>query len=1530
MLACIRSGAKGKAINIGQIMACVGQNSVEGHRPTPAKGMRMLPSLTADDRSPYACGFVGNSYGIGLDPREFFFHAMGGREGIVDTAVKTSKTGYIHRRLQKALEAVSIQYDGTAREANGNIVQYVYGGDNCASEYLIKCKIPFVQHDDATIRRRYLDFDCPEGSGLLDDEADVQALEDEYTALVRIRDRVREARLTIFCDSDLSRDAHVPSDVSSLLRKMSILHGAAGGSAAAAAAEEDDDRDNNSSGSIVRPSRVVADVNALCHLLAQRAYTGMRPKGSSPRDATNDSAVLETCAVIRLTLTVKAVCADAQLTLPVWRSIIDRIDYEHARAAVNAGEMVGSVASEACAEPAMQMSIIGTDEIALALPPMDDRGQWETRHTAIGPWVDGIIAGARYMGLENIANLEISEDGRSINVLELEDAWVQSVDADGVMHYKRITGVTRHPPNGELVHITTEGGRKITATLTKSLLTRGSGKAGDVVVPIRGDLVEVGTPLPFIRDEIVRKDVSHLPSYRRVIERTPTRTVVEDNPPTAGDRILEGFFGGETVEWDPIASIERVPEAAHEFVYDLSVEGTKNFGLGNGLQARDTLNTFHLAGVASKNVTLGIPRFDEISMCTKTMRTPSMKLPLLGGIGATEKAARAYAAAIEYTMLCDVVESIGVVYDPDVDATVVDADAGLVALHRGAFPVALEGPAKHVIRIVLDRHKLTKRNLSPQNVGEAVQRYTSTQCAEVMASDASMRAWIIRVRLGNVSALVDRDGIQQSHARDIERSVVQTVQNELLNRVHIGGMQGLHGVTVSDHKSTVSVDVQRAHDAAAAEAAATTATAADGGCCESGAGWSVRDRLLERRARKSVTSGRAIAAGRGLYSSGERGDGGGGSGAIHTASYRAIETDGSCLADVLFVPGIDWRRAVSNDIYEVFEVFGIEAASHLLIHELYRVLSFDGTYINQRHLNMVVDWMTCRGKLTSISRHGLNRMNTGPIVRASFEETDTVILEAAAHGEKDFARGISACMTVGRKIPMGTGVVHVMETEAYTILRNESEKQLSHVKSKSVLRSTFSSHMARVAASAAAAAAAADSADGERGEEDNSDDNAWMFETDSEAEDDVWDDTMGGGNGGGAGGLTDAQIEAMRKQEIRDVLWNFNGGAFDEEERHRVLGQSAPRAVHFDATDTMPASRLCNVVVQSLQSGLRAPFVPLSPVMTPAHEDAPHLLATVAGCGESRTTTTTTTTPTTASASAATTGGGDNINNSAPMDTDTDTDAHVQMQAMQAMQTHDELERIAHNMDNDRRKDPASLDVNDSMVPRGKALMQRYGRSFVPLSPTMADLMVTSDQRKQRSVAAAAASAAAARRESSAGGGGAPLTALDQLGAQAGQQAQQQQAQQAQQAQQRQAHHQQAQQQQACRLPVVPRQIGLHLRTVIDRINVITPSPIFDHHGHVKIPGVRSVLSRFVLQPKPEPKPEPRPPARRGRPPRAKMSVTSRGGDSNAYDAFYDPTEVVTDRQLHNYRRSSAASGGGNGDSSKPKYKVMSLFDVMK
>jgi DNA-directed RNA polymerase subunit A' len=124
------SGARGSMLNLTQMAGCIGQQSVRGERIVRGYDDRTLPHFKKGDRGADAHGFIAHSYKGGLNATEFFFHAIGGREGLVDTAVRTSQSGYLQRRLINALQDLKVAYDGTVRTTGGRIIQFQYGEDS--------------------------------------------------------------------------------------------------------------------------------------------------------------------------------------------------------------------------------------------------------------------------------------------------------------------------------------------------------------------------------------------------------------------------------------------------------------------------------------------------------------------------------------------------------------------------------------------------------------------------------------------------------------------------------------------------------------------------------------------------------------------------------------------------------------------------------------------------------------------------------------------------------------------------------------------------------------------------------------------------------------------------------------------------------------------------------------------------------------------------------------------------------------------------------------------------------------------------------------------------------------------------------------------------------------------------------------------------------------------------------------------------------------------------------------------------------
>lgn len=135
-----------------------------------------------------------------------------------------------------------------------------------------------------------------------------------------------------------------------------------------------------------------------------------------------------------------------------------------------------------------------------------------------------------------------------------------------------------------------------------------------------------------------------------------------------------------------------------------------------------------------------------------------------------------------------------------------------------------------------------------------------------------------------------------------------------------------------------------------------------------------------------------------------------------------IETDGTNLCEVLALDNVDVYNTSSDDMWEILNCFGIEAAREFLIDEFMNVVSSDGTYINERHVTVLVDIMTSSGTINSVSRYGMKKGEMGPLAKASFEESIDNFLKAGAFGEIESTNGVSASIMVGKRSKVGTGI----------------------------------------------------------------------------------------------------------------------------------------------------------------------------------------------------------------------------------------------------------------------------------------------------------------------------------------------------------------------------------------------------------------------------------------------------------------------------------------------------------------------------
>ncbi|KAJ9056799.1 DNA-directed RNA polymerase II core subunit rpo21 [Entomophthora muscae] len=338
------SGSKGSFVNISQMAACVGQQNVESARIPFGFQNRTLPHFTKYDQGPVSRGFVENSYLRGLTPQEFFFHAMGGREGLIDTAVKTAETGYIQRRLVKALEDVMVNYDGTVRNSLGQIVQFCYGEDGMDAAFIEKQRFDNLRLSNLEFENKYLLTVKPSGelnvdSALFDNDAFLdagisylafnKALADEFAQLLSDRNLLRN-----FVFTSGENEWPMPVNIKRLIRNAQVMFHCHA------------HRPTN-----LHPSLVISTVERLL-----KGLTVIRGNDALSEEANTNATILFK-VLVRSILASKRVLEEFHLTTEAFEWLVAEIQNRFNLAQANPGEMVGTLAAQSIGEPATQMTL---------------------------------------------------------------------------------------------------------------------------------------------------------------------------------------------------------------------------------------------------------------------------------------------------------------------------------------------------------------------------------------------------------------------------------------------------------------------------------------------------------------------------------------------------------------------------------------------------------------------------------------------------------------------------------------------------------------------------------------------------------------------------------------------------------------------------------------------------------------------------------------------------------------------------------------------------------------------------------------------------------------------------------------------------------------------------------------------------------------------------------------------------------------------------------------------------------------------
>jgi DNA-directed RNA polymerase beta' subunit len=566
-------------------------------------------------------------------------------------------------------------------------------------------------------------------------------------------------------------------------------------------------------------------------------------------------------------------------------------------------------------------------------------------------------------GIETTSKMEYMAD-KDTTYAELSKFYeVPSATEDGQTVWRRIEAVTKHP-------VINEDG---TNTMLK-VTTKGNREI--IATKVKSFLQLIDGKIQGVNGSDLKVG-DYLPVSKVTYSIAVSGGFIEDIYPIEYSDIIPNIIAGELVmelraercpdlEFDQIVSIEEVPNTT-DYAYDLTVEETRTFDCINGVGIFDT---FHTAGVASKsNVTRGVPRIEEILRLTKNPKNPSMTVFLKSADEGNPEKAKQFANMMEHTRLADVITSVQICFDPDEFNTRIVEDRALV-----------------------QQYYEFSRMLEECNGGVPL--------SELQSSNKSK--WIVRMEM-DTETLLDKNitmddihfAIKNNNAgTEVDCVYADYNSDKLIFRVRI------INILVARKKGSSSEPLDQTDHIHILK--------------------KFQDDLLNNTVLRGV-SGIENVLPRKLNNIVAKVDG-----KYEKKDTWVLDTTGSNLLETLGLDYIDSVRTHSNDIREMFDVLGIEAARQVIHDEIVDVLEFSGAYANYHHLSLLCDRMTTKKGLVSIFRTGLFSDDIGPIAKATFEVHTEVLLDAARFGEADNMRGVSANVMCGQPGYYGTNAFQLV------------------------------------------------------------------------------------------------------------------------------------------------------------------------------------------------------------------------------------------------------------------------------------------------------------------------------------------------------------------------------------------------------------------------------------------------------------------------------------------------------------------------
>jgi DNA-directed RNA polymerase beta' subunit len=947
----------------------------------------------------------------------------------------TSQTGYIQRRLVKGLEDLKVEYDGTVRNNMGKIVQFTYGDDGAETTRVENQSIQLV---NMSIDDIYMYYDLV---GINDGEN--KDLMQIYTTDTAKRFKKQRDETKLMCKTRIEKLIEYRDELVDKVFKF---------------------KNENTIKAPIAFQHIVQNIQGQMNITSNSAVDITPLEFIAVCDETlaklkkmfNVTRLFE--ILFSFNLSPKEILIKKRFNKQAVTVLMEHIILNYKKSIVHPGEMVGVIAGQSIGEPTTQLTL---NSFVYETEILVKNSAGEIKCVQIGDFTK--------WGITTSRKLDYMED-KDTTYAELSEYYeVPTATEDGETVWRRIEAVTKHPVINEdgtntMLKVTTKGCRELIATKAKSFLKLVDGK----IVGIEGKDLKVGDYLPVskkaidyaendldynfgyntgisytedesISDKImfsnkncitgfidayidrnadvnVSNDKIEIPSsshklltsiqlmmknvgvisqinhnslnryilticngqcikLAQILNQTKRFQLLEQSfkyDYCKSDLMIPNEINGEIVmelrngrcEDLEFDKIVSIEEVSNttEYAYDLTVEDTRNFDCMNGLCVRDT---FHHSGVATKsNVTRGVPRIEEILRLTRNPDKPSATVFLRPVDQYDKDRATNYCNMIQHTKLVDVVKSVEICFDPNDKNTKIFQDQDIIKQY----------------------YEFEELIQDCNQDGEGV--------------EASKSKWIIRIEI-DAETLLEKNitmddihyAIKQSHDKNVNCIFSDMNSNNLIFRIRLNSelLKKKKGAAETLDQSDQIYLLKNFQDNLLNNIVLRGVNGIT----------NVNPRLLKNMVVKEDSK-------------------------YVSKDAWILDTTGTNLLDLFALDFIDYVRTYSNDIREIYNCLGIEAARQNILNEFNEVMEASDAYVNYHHLSILCDRMTVKAEMVPMFRSGIMNDDIGPISKGTYEMHTEVFLDASRHGDFDQMRGVSANVMCGQPGYYGTNAFNLL------------------------------------------------------------------------------------------------------------------------------------------------------------------------------------------------------------------------------------------------------------------------------------------------------------------------------------------------------------------------------------------------------------------------------------------------------------------------------------------------------------------------